>query len=110
MHTDIMLLSSALGVSSSQWDNLFVSGLVWFVILASPFVLIVMAGLSFAIMKRLLRGGRPRKEQRQEADDTRIIQEIHNGLQRMEDRIDALETIIMDRSGSRKPGLDRELR
>jgi phage shock protein B len=31
------------------------------------------------------------------ADDTQMIQEIYQGLQRMEERIEALETIIMDR-------------
>lgn len=30
--------------------------------------------------------------------DTQLIQEIHRGLQRMEDRVEALETIIIDRA------------
>ena len=34
-------------------------------------------------------------------DDTRTIQEIHRGLQRMENRIEALETILMDRPRAR---------
>lgn len=29
-------------------------------------------------------------------DDTRVMQEIHRGLRRMEQRIEALETILMD--------------
>jgi phage shock protein B len=34
-------------------------------------------------------------------DDTRTIQEIHRGLQRMEDRIESLETILMDHPRTR---------
>jgi phage shock protein B len=30
------------------------------------------------------------------SDDTRVIQEIHRGLRRMEQRIEALETIVID--------------
>ena len=32
------------------------------------------------------------------SSDTELIQEIHRGLQRMEDRVEALETIIIDRA------------
>lgn len=30
-------------------------------------------------------------------EDTRMIQEMHHGFMRMEERIDALETILMER-------------
>ena len=91
-------------------EVLIVSVLSWLGLLAFLFVTIVTIGLAVAIVKRAIRGGRPKKEQEIETRDTRIIQEIHNGLQRMEDRIDALETILMDRGRSRKPGFNRELR
>lgn len=39
-------------------------------------------------------GGRKSREQNDE--ETRIIQEIYNGLTKMEHRIDALETILME--------------
>jgi len=86
-------------------DEWIYMALIWLGFLALLFATIITIGLAVAIIKRAMRGGRPRKDQRQEGDDTRIIQEIHNGLQRMEDRIDALETIIMDRSGSKKRAL-----
>lgn len=35
------------------------------------------------------------------ADDMAMVQEVHRGLKRMEDRLEALETIIMDRPKSR---------
>ena len=34
-------------------------------------------------------------------DDTRLIQEIHQGLSRMEERIEILETILLDREHNR---------
>jgi TM2 domain-containing membrane protein YozV len=34
-------------------------------------------------------------------DDTRLIQEIHQGLSRMEERVETLETILLDREQNR---------
>ena len=42
---------------------------------------------------KLLKGGTTRKDQ---AEDSKIIQEIYQGLSRMEERVEALETILMD--------------
>lgn len=42
------------------------------------------------------------------ADDARIIQEIHQGLQRMEKRIEAVETIVIDRAAKEDEALERE--
>ena len=36
------------------------------------------------------------------ADDTRLIQEIHKGLSRMEERVEALETILLDREQNKQ--------
>ena len=36
------------------------------------------------------------------ADDTRLIQEIHQGLSRMEERVETLETILLDREQNKK--------
>ena len=71
-------------------------------------VLIVFAGLvlSLAIVGgtilmsiRLRHGGLSKKDRQQQADEADMIQEIYNGLSRMEKRIDALETLLMDRHG-----------
>ena len=37
-----------------------------------------------------------------ETDETRLIQELHEGLIRMEKRIDALETILLERERKEK--------
>lgn len=74
-------------------------------------VLIVFAGLvlSLAIVGgtilmsiRLRHGGLSKKDRQQQVDEAEMIQEIYSGLSKMEQRIDALETILMDRSGKDK--------
>jgi phage shock protein B len=37
-----------------------------------------------------------------DADETRLMQEIHQGLSRMEERVEALETILIDRERNKK--------
>ena len=39
-----------------------------------------------------------RHDRRYDADDARIMQEINRGMQRMEVRVESLETLLMDRS------------
>ena len=43
---------------------------------------------------KLLKGRSSRKDQ---VDDSKIVQEIYQGLSRMEERVEALETILLDR-------------
>ena len=64
-------------------------------IVFGSFVLIpAVIGGTIVISIKLLRGGTSRKDQ---AEDSRIIQEIYQGLGRMEQRVEALETILLDR-------------
>ncbi|GAB4333640.1 MAG: hypothetical protein Kow0099_05500 [Candidatus Abyssubacteria bacterium] len=46
---------------------------------------------------RLKGGGSVRQGEPLNADETRLIQELHQGLAKMEKRVEALETILMDR-------------
>jgi hypothetical protein len=46
---------------------------------------------------KMLKGGISRKGQRFESEEARMIQEIYHGLSKMEERLEALETIILDR-------------
>ncbi len=71
-------------------------------------VLIVFAGLvlSLAVVGgtilmtiRLRQGGLSKKDREQQMNEAEMIQEIYSGLSNMEKRIDALETILMDRQG-----------
>ena len=45
--------------------------------------------------------GRPRRARKVEANETRIMQEIHRGLSKMEQRIDNLETILLEQQRDR---------
>jgi phage shock protein B len=64
-------------------------------IVFGSFVLIpVVIGGTILISIKLLKGGASRKNQ---AEDAKIMQEIYQGLSRMEDRVEALETILLDR-------------
>ena len=45
----------------------------------------------------LRRGGKREKDRAQWNEETRIMQELHDDVSRMEARIEALETILMER-------------
>ena len=64
-------------------------------IVFGSFVLIpAVIGGTIILSIKLLKGGASRKDH---AEDSKIIQEIYQGLSRMEKRVEALETIILDR-------------
>ncbi|MCH8203700.1 MAG: phage-shock protein [Candidatus Hydrogenedentes bacterium] len=60
------------------------------------FFLIVLTICAMIVALRALRL-KYRHARRYDADDTRIMQEINRGMQRMEDRVESLETLLMDR-------------
>jgi phage shock protein B len=61
-------------------------------------------GSTILMAIRILKGELSRKGQKVQTQEAGMIQEIYQGLSRMEERVEALETIILDRK--RK---DREL-
>ena len=60
------------------------------------YFLIVLTICTTIVVLRALRL-KYRHARRYDADDTRIMQEINRGMQRMEDRVESLETLLMDR-------------
>ena len=54
-------------------------------------------GSTILMAIKILKGGFSRKDQQVQADEAKIIQEIYQGLSKMEQRVGALETIILDR-------------
>jgi len=70
-------------------------------IVAIVFTGIVLAlaiiGSTILMAIKILKGGFSRKGQRIQAEEARMIQEIYRGLSRMEERVEALETIILER-------------
>jgi len=54
-------------------------------------------GGTFLMAIKLFKGGVSRKHQQLDADEAKMIQEIYQGLTRMEERVESLETILLDR-------------
>jgi len=60
-------------------------------------------------------GGSGRKKSKEaDADETQLIQEIHHGLTKMEERVESLETLLMQseqrrREGKKLSDFDKEL-
>lgn len=65
-----------------------------------PIVAIVC--VTILIATRRSRGGMNRRDRAHWEEETRIMQEMHDDLARMENRIEALETILMERFGKDK--------
>jgi len=51
---------------------------------------------------KIIRGGASPGGQRTQTDEAKIIQEIYQGMGRMEQRVEALETILLEREKERK--------
>jgi phage shock protein B len=59
--------------------------------------LLVLAGI-VALVARLFRGSLSRRQPPEMEDETRMIQEIYTKLSRMEERVDVLETLLLEES------------
>lgn len=57
---------------------------------------LVVIGTTFLLAIKLIRGGLSRKQQRQDAEEAKTIQEMYQQVTRMEERVDALETVLLD--------------
>lgn len=70
-------------------------------ILATIFGGIILAlaiiGSTIIMAIKIIKGGVSRKGQQFQAEEAKMIQEIYQGLTKMEERIEALETLIIDR-------------
>mgnify|MGYP000884182505 CR=1 FL=1 len=62
-----------------------------------PFL--VVGGFFLIWALKILKGESSRGGERLNEEETRMIQELHSGLTRMEERIEALETILLGRDG-----------
>ena len=78
-----------IGVGFAMKEALIVA-----IIFGSLVLIPAVIGGTIVISIKLLKGGASRKNQ---AEDSKIIQEIYQGLSRMEERVEALETILLDR-------------
>lgn len=72
-------------------------------------ILLTLGAIPYMII-RAARGGGSKKTGAQAAAETRLIQEIHHGLTKMEGRVEALETLLMDDESRKRSDFDEELR
>lgn len=66
------------------------------VIFGGTLLALAIIGSTILMAIKILKGGLSRKSQQLEAEEAELIQTIYQGLSRLEDRVEALETIIAD--------------
>jgi len=72
--------------------------LILSVIFGGSLLALAIVGSTILIAIKIIKGGISRSGQKSQTEETRMIQEIYQGLSRMEERVDALETIVLDRT------------
>ena len=80
--------------------------------LVSGFVAVmVLATIGFTVyfIVRAAKGSPVRRAEKIDASDTKIIQEVYQGLTKMDKRIESLETLILDADRSKLKQFDRDL-
>ena len=71
--------------------------LVLSIIFGGAILILAIIGSTILMAIKIIKGGVSRKGQNLQTDEAKKIQEIYQGLSRMEERVEALETIILDR-------------
>ena len=66
------------------------------VIFGGSVLALAILGSTILMAIKIIKGGVSRKGQKLQAEEARMIQEIYQGLSKMEERIEALETIILE--------------
>lgn len=74
-----------------MWDAILQTSAMIFIVLP------IIVGATIIVGLKILKGGSSVESNRTTADETQTIQEIYQGLARMEERINTLETILLDR-------------
>lgn len=68
-------------------------------VLMIPLLAIALPVILILGLARIFTGRPVRRNPQQEAEEARIMQELHHGMARLEDRIENLETIVLEREG-----------
>jgi phage shock protein B len=67
------------------------------IVFGSIVLALAVVGSTILMAIKIIKGGVTRKQQTEEAEEARVVQQIYQELSRMEARIEALETILLDR-------------
>ena len=70
--------------------------LILTIVFGSIILCLAIIGSTIIMAIKILKGGMSRKDQGIQAEEAKMIQEMYQGLSRMEGRVEALETIILD--------------
>ena len=71
--------------------------LILSIIFGGSILILAILGSTILMAIKIIKGGVSRKGQNLQTDEAKKIQEIYQGLSRMTERVEALETIILDR-------------
>lgn len=75
-----------------------ISAILAFILLA----LTLVGGVAVVIV-RIIKGSRGRQTAQADEEEARLIQDLHKSLQRMDQRIEALETILLEKEIKEPP-------
>ena len=76
--------------------------LILVIIFGCSVLALAIIGGTILMAIRILKGGLSRTDQKAQAEEAKMVQEIYDGLSRMEQRVESLETIILDRKGKER--------
>lgn len=71
--------------------------LILSIIFGGAIIILSIVGSTILMGIKVLKGGVSRKGQRVMDDEARMVQEIYTNISKMEKRVEALETLILDR-------------
>ena len=71
------------------------AALIVAIVFCGAVMALAVVGGTILLAIRLIKGGGSRENRTQAAADARMLQEIYQGLERMEERMEALETILI---------------
>jgi len=77
--------------------------LILTIIFGGSILALAIIGSTILMAIKILKGGLSQKGQQLQTDEARMIQEIYQGLSRMEGRVEALETIVLDHERKETP-------
>ena len=67
------------------------------VVFGSAVLILAIIGGTILMAIKIIKGGVSGKGQQHMADEARMVQEIYQGISELEERVESLETILLDR-------------
>lgn len=72
------------------------SALIVLVVFGSAILILAIIAGTILLAIRMIKGGVSPKDRQQLADEARMVQEIYQGMSELENRVESLETILLD--------------